>query len=61
MNAHLSSFILAYQVNCNTQNVLLRILEKWREHLDNNIIVRGILMDLSKVLIALHMISYLLN
>ena len=48
MNVHLSPFIAAYRKNYNTQHVLLRLLEEWREHLDNNKIVGGILMDLSK-------------
>ena len=47
MNAHLSPFISAYRKNYNTQHVLLRLLEEWREHLDNKI-QGGILMDLSK-------------
>ena len=48
MNAHLSLFISAYRKNYNTQHILLRILEEWREHLDNNKTVGGILMDLLK-------------
>ena len=48
MNVHLSPFLPAYRKNCNTQHVLLRLLEDWREHLDNNKTVEGILMDLSK-------------
>ena len=48
MNVHLSPFISAYRKNYNTQHVLLRLLEEWREHLGDNKIVAGILMDLSK-------------
>ena len=48
MNVHLPPFISAYRKNYNTQHVLLRLLEEWREHLDNNKTVGGILMDLSK-------------
>ena len=48
MNVHLSPFISAYRKNYNTQHVLLRLLEEWREHLENNKRVGGILMDLSK-------------
>ena len=47
-NVHLSPFLSAYRKNYNTQHVLLRLLEEWREHLDNNKTVGGILMDLSK-------------
>ena len=36
MNVHLSPFISAYRKNYNTQHVLLRLLEEWREHLGNN-------------------------
>ena len=49
MNVHISPFILACWKNYNTQHVLLRLLEEWREHLDNNKTVGGILMDLSMV------------
>ena len=48
MNVHLSPFLSGYRKNYNTQHVLLRLLEEWREHLDNNKTVGGILMDLSK-------------
>ena len=55
MNVHLSPFISAYRKNYNTQHVFLRLLEEWREHLDNNKIGGGILMDLSKAFdCALH-------
>ena len=30
------------------QNVLLRLIEQWREYLDNNKLVGAVLMDLSK-------------
>ena len=48
MNVHLSPFLSAYRKNYNTQHVLLRLLEEWRELLDNNKTVGAILMDLSK-------------
>ena len=48
MNVLLSPFIAAYRKNYNKQYVLLRLLEEWRENLDNNKAVGGILMDLSK-------------
>ena len=48
MNAHLSPFISAYRKNYNTQHVLLRLLKEWREHLNNNKAVGGILIGLSK-------------
>ena len=46
MSVYLSPFISAYRKNYNTQHALLRLLEVWREHLDNNKTVGGILMDL---------------
>ena len=48
MNVHLSPFISAYRKNYNTEYVLLWLLEEWREHLDNDKTVGGVLMDLSK-------------
>ena len=48
MNVHLSLFISARRKNYNTQHLLLRLLKKWRERLDNSKTVGGILMDLSK-------------
>ena len=48
MNVLLCPFIAAYRKNYNKQYVLLRLLEEWRENLDNNKAVGGILMDLSK-------------
>ena len=46
MNIHVSPFISTYLKNYNTQHVLLRLLEVWQEHLDNNKTVGAILMDL---------------
>ena len=48
MNVHLSPFISAYRKNYNMQHVLFRLLEEWREPLESNKTVGGILMDLSK-------------
>ena len=48
MNVHLFPFIPAYGKNFNSQNVLSRLLEECREHLENNKTMGGILMDLSK-------------
>ena len=44
----MSSFISAYRKNYNTQHVMIRLLEEWRENLDKNYVVGGVLMDLSK-------------
>ena len=52
LNAHfeniLSQFLSAYTKHFSTQHFVLRIVENWKLHLDNNIIVGAILMDLSK-------------
>ena len=48
MNKYLSPFISAYGQNYSTQNVLIHLLEEWREALDNNFIVGSVFMDLSK-------------
>ena len=45
---YLSPFISAYRKNCSTQQVLIRLLQEWREKLDNNFIVGAVLMGLSK-------------
>ena len=50
MDKYLSPFISAYRQNYSTQHVLIRLLEEWKEDLDNNFVVRGVLMDLSKAL-----------
>ena len=48
MNQHISNIVSAYRKNYSSQHVLIRLLEKWRECLDNNYIVGVVLMDLSK-------------
>ena len=45
---YLSPFISAYRKNYSTQQVLIRLLEEWREKLDENFVVGAVLMDLSK-------------
>ena len=42
------SFISAYRKNYSTQQVLIRLLEEWKEKLDKNFIVGTVLMDLSQ-------------
>ena len=48
MGKYLSPLISAYRQNYSTQHVLIRLLEEWREGLDNNFVVGGVFMDLSK-------------
>ena len=45
---YFSPFILAYRKRYSIQQVLIRLLEKWREKLDKNFIASAVLMDLSK-------------
>ena len=46
---YLPLFISTYRKRYNTQQVLLRFLEEWRQKLDKNFIVGAVLMELSKV------------
>ena len=46
---YFSPFISAYRKSYSTQQVLIHLLEEWREKLDKNFIVGAVLMDLSKV------------
>ena len=48
MNDKLSKYLCAYRRGCNTEDALLRLLENWRDHLDNKEIVGTVLCDLSK-------------
>ena len=48
LDKYFSPFISAYRKSYSTQQVLIRLLEEWREKLDKNFIVGAVLMDLSK-------------
>ena len=48
IDSKLSSFLSAYKKMCNTQHVLLRLIEEWKNKVDKNYVVGAILMDLSK-------------
>ena len=48
MNNYISLYVSAYRKGRNSQHVLIRLLEEWRQHLDNNKAVGGVFMDLSK-------------
>ena len=50
MSNYISPYVSAYRKGYNSQHVLIRYLEKWRQHLDNNKVVGGVFMGLSKVL-----------
>ena len=45
---YFSPFISAYRKSYSTQQVLIRLLEEWREKLDKNFVVGSVLLDLSK-------------
>ena len=47
-NNILSEHISAYRKRYSCQNVLLKLTENWRQHLDGDQIVGAVLMDLSK-------------
>ena len=53
---YLSPFISAYRKNYSTQQVLIRLLEEWREKLDKNFIVGAVLMVLTKAFDCIPMI-----
>ena len=44
----LSKFIAAYRQQYNTQHVLIRMIEEWRQNLDNDNVAGAVLMDISK-------------
>ena len=48
MNEHISNLVSAYKKNYSSQHVLIRLLEEWRKWLDNNYVVVGVFMDLTK-------------
>ena len=48
MSNYISPYVSAYRKGYNSQHVLIRLLEEWRQHLDNNKVVGGVFMDLSK-------------
>ena len=48
MNQYISNLVSAYRKNYSSQHVFVRLLEEWRKCLDNNYVVGGVLMDLSK-------------
>ena len=48
LNNIFSPYLAAYRESCSTQHVLIRLLEEWKENLDNNFTVGGVLMDLLK-------------
>ena len=50
MSNYISPYISAYRKRYNSKPVLIRLLEEWRQHLDNNKRVGGVFMDLSKAL-----------
>ena len=48
VESFLSIFISAYRKKYSTNNVLIRLIETWKKHLDNKKFVGAVLMDLSK-------------
>ena len=48
MSNYISLYVSAYRKGYNSQRVLIRLLEEWRQHLHNKKVVGGVFMDLSK-------------
>ena len=48
MSNYISPYVSAYRKGYNSQHVLSRLLEEWRQHLDNDNVAGGVFMDLSK-------------
>ena len=48
MNNYISPYVSVYRKGYNSQHVLIRLLEEWRQHLHNNKVVGGVFKDLSK-------------
>ena len=48
INTFLSKFIAAYRENYSSSHVLIRLIENWKQALDENFVVGTVLMDLSK-------------
>ena len=48
LNKFLYLFISAYRKSYSSNHVLIRLIENWKQSLDNQNFVRAVLMDLSK-------------
>ena len=48
INTFFSKFIAAYRENYSSSHVLIRLIENWKQALDENFVVGAVLMDLSK-------------
>ena len=61
IDKYLSPFLCGFRKGCNTQYVLIVMIEKWKKHLDNNGIAGAIFMDLPKAFDTLNHELLLLN
>ena len=50
----LSPFLAAYRKSYSTQHMLIRMVEEWKEKLDNNFILGAVLTNLSKAFDCIH-------
>ena len=48
MEKYFRPFLSAYTKNYSSQNILISLIEEWRENLDNNFVVGAVLTDLPK-------------
>ena len=56
MNNYISPYAAAYRKGYNSQHVLIRLLEEWRQHLDNNKVAELFLWTYQKPSTAYHTI-----
>ena len=48
MRNYIFPYVSAYRKGYNSQHILIRLLEEWGQHLDNDRVVGGVFMDVSK-------------
>ena len=56
MNNYISPYFSAYRKGYNSQHVLIRLFEEWRQHLDNNSVAGGVLWTYQKPSTVYHTI-----
>ena len=54
MSDYISPYVSAYRKGYNSKHVLIRLLEEWKQHLDNNKVVGVLLWTYQKPSTAYH-------
>ena len=54
MSDYISPYVSAYRKGYNSKHVLIRLLEEWKQHLDNNKVVGMLLWTYQKPSTAYH-------